>query len=250
LSEARHHGAGKWLPVTHRARVAAIVPAHTASGDAGFAFPFAFAGGRLLASHDGVETHQVAFRGAFVTFRTVILAVDSSSGVGFIERVAHRASLESFAFWLLRATHLARFAAVRLLGSGPHLSREAVVRLGTVAVGGTLASSAVLKNGTEGLLLGATIHLSAIHLGASEFLAVFDDAVIATIKPVFATLRELALASVARAFEFGVNIQKLFQSHFFLVVTCCLLKLRFGEFAVQLRKSTVDTTGCQISFVI
>jgi len=249
LSQASHHRAAKCFPVAHKASVAAVEPTHTASGDASFAV--VCAGRCLLASHDGVETYKVWFRRAFVTFRTVILAVDSSSGVGFIERVAHRTSLERCGFWLLWATHLARFATVRLLGRAPHLSREAVVRLGTTAfaVGGTLATSAILKNGTEGFLC-AIMHLSAKHLGASEFLAVFDDAVIATVKPVFATLRDLALASVSGAFKFSVDIQELIQSDFLLFVTCCLLKLRLSEFAVQFGKGTVDTTGCQITFVI
>ena len=94
LSEARHHSAGIWFPVTHRACVAAIEPARAASGDG--VFIFACARRALLASHHRVETDPVGNPCTFVTLRTVILAVDSSSGVGFIERVAHRARLESW----------------------------------------------------------------------------------------------------------------------------------------------------------
>ena len=72
-----------------------------------------------------------------------------------------------------------------------------------------LASLSVLVHSAEGLLLGAIIDLPAIHLGTSEFLAVFDNAVIATVEIICATFRVLASSAAFAALEFGENLHKL-----------------------------------------
>lgn len=206
FAEASPPGAAKLLSSSDIARVATIVPADAVVGNGrGRAN-----GTSLHAMHDGVEAHQSGSGGTFVTLRAVILAVDPSARVGFIERVAHRPSFERCLVGLgYRAAHLVRLATVSLLGRRPHLTGVAVVRFRAGAGGGALASSPVLENSAEGLLFGATVHLSAIHLGASEFLAVFEDAMIATVKPVLATLRVLAATVAITAIQFPANAQKL-----------------------------------------
>lgn len=206
FSETGSPGAAKLLSVANGAGVTAVVPARAVIGDGR-------RGARLLASLDAVETVIVLWRDTFVSLRAIVIAVDGSPGVGFIERVAHGPRLESFLGGLFgrRAAHLVGLAAVLLLGIAPDLSREAVVLFGSTAGGGAFASTSVLIHSAEGLLLGTIKHLPAIHLGASKFFAVLDDAVIAAIKIVFATFRELATTTglATTALKFGVNIQKL-----------------------------------------
>jgi len=73
---------------------------------------------------------------------------------------------------------------------------------------------------------------------------------IATVKPVFATLRVLAAKVDRAALNACVNLQKLRQAYTFLAMACCFLELRLSEFVVQLRKRSVDTTGCYMTVVI
>jgi len=124
FAEASPLGAAKLPATADIARVATIVPAGAVVGNGrGRAN-----GTSLLAMHDGVEAHQSGGGGTFVSLRAVVLAVDVSARVGFIERVAHRPSFESFLVSLgWRAAHLVRLATVSLLGRGPHLSGIAVV---------------------------------------------------------------------------------------------------------------------------
>jgi len=229
FSETGSLGAAKLLSVANEAGVAAVEPARAVVGDGR-------RGARLLASHDAVETVIVLWRDTPVSLRAIVLAVDGSPGVGFIKRVAHGPSLERFlGVFFGRAAHLVCLTAVRLLLLGPDLSREAVVLFGRTAGFGAFASTSVLVHSAEGLPLGTIKHLPAIHLGASKFFAVLDDAVIATVIPVFATLRELATTTglATTALKFGVNLQKLLQRDLHLVMACCLLELRLCEFWVQ-----------------
>lgn len=156
--------------------------------------------------HDGVKTREVGGRGARVSLGTVILAVDTGAGIGFIERVTHVPSLQTFVGvgfgW---ATHFLIRAAPLRLGSGPNLSREAIVLLWYGTRGGAGALTAIVVYRAVSLVLGGTIGPSAEHVGTPEFLAVLDDTVIAAVKIVFATRWVLG------AFKLRVNVQELLQ---------------------------------------